>query len=551
MRFDTTLTPDVIKKYVGSGAWGDRSLLDCFDEALAGNPDKIAIAAPDGTRFTYAQTAAQADCIARNLAAIGVGPGDIISLQLPNCAEFIFMHIAALRLGAVTNPLLPNYRVKELSYILKFASTKVAIIPDNYRGFDYLAMHAELRPNLPDLKAVYVIGSKVREGMLPFADLLKEPKGPPLARRKVDCNDVTLLAFTSGTESSPKGAMHSENTMMYGTRTMAKLLDLGPDDVIWTPSPLGHGTAFQWGLRQTFTIGATIALQDMWSPEEGAKIIERERCTFTLAATPFAAMLLESPAVDKHDLSSFRIFACAGAPIPLKLGEAFRARIGCTLIGMWGMTECFVGSGAAPDDRPEKLWHTDGKALPDGAELAIFDETRSRMLAPGESGELATRGPHVALGYFKDPKRTESTFRKDGWLFTNDLATIDHEGYIRLVGRMKDVINRGGLKISAREIEELLLQHGAFSTVAVVAVPDERLGEKSCAFGVCRSSVSAPTLPQLVKYLEGKGVAKYKLPEYLVVLPEFPMTASGKIQKFQLRDDFVKGKYGAPQPTVM
>ena len=530
MVFDTTLTPEVIARYVGDGAWANRSLLDAFDEVVDRNPAKTAVVAPDGKRFSYAETAAQADSIARNLAAIGVGAGDVISLQLPNCPEFIFIHLAALRLGAVTNPLLPNYRSKELSYILKFAATKVVIIPDTYRGFDYPAMHAELRVNLPELRAVYVLGSKVPQGMSRFSDLLSPPAGTLLPKRKMDCNAITLLAFTSGTESSPKGVMHSENTMMYGTRTMARLLDLGPDDVVWTPSPLGHGTAFQWGLRQAIAIGGSIALQDIWNAEEGMKIIERERCTFTLAATPFAAMLLESPMLDRYDLSSFRIFACAGAPIPQKLGEAFRERIGCTLIGMWGMTECFVASASPADDRPEKLWATDGKAMPDGAELAIFDSTRSQQLPPGEVGELATRGPHVALGYFNDPTRTDSTFRKDGWLFSNDLATIDGEGYIRLVGRMKDIINRGGLKISAREIEDLLLQHDVFSAVAVVAVPDDRLGEKSCAFVICRSG-TPPTLKELVQDLERKGVAKYKLPEYLIPVTEFPMTASGKISK--------------------
>ena len=549
VRFQTTLTPDTIRKYTGSGAWKDYPLLAAFDAALARTPDKTAIVSPDGSRLTYAETAAKAEAIARNLQLVGIGADDVISMQLPNCAEFILVHLAALRLGAVTNPLLPNYRAKELSYILKFAGSKVCIIPDRYRGFDYLGMHGELRHSLPELRAVYVRGSNVGPGMLPFAELAKPRTGVSLPEPQTDCNRVTLLAFTSGTESTPKGVMHSENTMMYGTLTMARLLNLNADDVVWTPSPLAHATAFQWGMRQAFTIGGTVVLQDIWDPLEGIKLIERERCTYTLAATPFAAMLLEHPQIDAHDLSSFRIFASAGAPIPEQLGNKFRDRIGCTLIGMWGMTECFVGSASAADDRDDKLWLTDGKAMPGGGELAIFDETRTKMLPPGQPGELATRGPHVALGYFNDPARTENTFRKDGWLFSNDLATIDAEGYIRIVGRMKDIINRGGIKISVREIEEMLLVHGAFSNVAVVAVPDARLGEKSCAFVICHPGRSA-ALPDIVAYLESKGVAKYKLPEFFIPLREFPMTASGKIQKFQLREDFVQGKYAPANPAA-
>ncbi|MBI4190434.1 MAG: AMP-binding protein [Betaproteobacteria bacterium] len=545
-----TLTPEIIRKYESEGTWPNRSLIEIFDEVVRRTPDKIAIVGPDGRRMTYAEVAGKVDRIAGNLAAAGVQARDVISLQVPNWPEFVLVHLAATRLGAVTNPLLPNYRSKELSFILKFASSKVAVIPATFRGFDYPGMYAELKKELPDLRQIYAIGSDAPDGMTPFAELLEEPKshirpappGPP------DYNEVTLLVFTSGTESTPKGVMHSHNTLMYSTAAMARLLGLTSEDVVWTASPLGHGTAFEWGMRQALVIGGTLVLQDIWDVENALKIIERERCTFTLAATPFASMLLESPTLDQYDLSSFRIFACAGAPIPEKLGEAFRRRIGCTLIGMWGMTECFVGSASPPDDRTEKLWKTDGKAMP-GAELAIFDATRSKQLPPGEVGELATRGPHVCLGYFNDPQRTRDTFSDDGWLFSNDLATIDAEGYIRLVGRKKDVINRGGLKVSVREVEELLLQQGSIVSVALVAVPDERLGEKGCAFVVPRDDARL-TLPQLVRYLEDRGVAKYKLPEYLVVLREFPMTASGKIQKFKLREDFVNGKYGPQRSAV-
>lgn len=544
MRFETTLTAKMIEEYRASGSWTDTSLLDAFDAALVRTPQKAAVVAPDGSRVTYAETAASVEAIARNLHAVGIGPGDVVSMQLPNCIEFVLIHLAALRLGAVTNPLLPNYRAKELAYILKFAGTKACIIPGRYRGFDYPAMYAELRAGLPELKAVYVRGASAGEGMLPFGNLMEKASSASLPPAPKDCNAVTLLAFTSGTESNPKGVMHSENSMMFGTLTMAKLLGLTSDDVVWAASPLGHGTGFQWGMRQAITIGGTIALQDIWDPAEAIRLIERERCSFTLAATPFAAMLLESPEIGRHDLSSFRIFGCAGAPIPEQLGRSFRERTGCTLIGMWGMTECFVGSASPPDDADAKLWMTDGRAMPDGGELAIFDETRTKILPPGETGELATRGPHVALGYFNDPERTKKTFREDGWLFSNDLATMDADGYIRIVGRMKDVVNRGGLKISVREIEEMLLAHGAFSSVAVVAVPDARLGEKSCAFVIPRSG-RPPAFAEILTYLEGRGMAKYKLPEYFVPLPEFPMTASGKIQKFQLRDGFIGGRYAA------
>lgn len=533
---------DVRERYEREGWWVNRSLIEYFDAAVARHPDKTAVVAPGGVRLTYGETSERVERIAVSLAARGVGPGHVIAIQLPNCAEAVLIHLAASRLGAVTNPLLPNYRTKELSYILRFAHTRAVFIPRRYRGFDFPEMYAEMRGQLPDLRDVFVVDESAPEGFDRFADLL-QPATAAVPSIAVDGDDITALIFTSGTESTPKGVMHSHNTTLYATLTMARLLGLTEDDVVWMPSPVGHGTGFLWGIRQAITLGGTIVLQDLWDPEEALKLIERERCTFTLSATPFVSMLLEAPSIGQRDLSSFRFFACAGAPIPRQVGIDAKAKIGCKLIGMWGMSECFVGTASPPSDPDEKLWGSDGKAMP-GGEVAIFDESRSSRLPPREVGELAVRGPFVAPGYFNDPVRTQETFSSDGWLFTNDLAVIDGEGYIRIVGRKKDIINRGGLKISAREIEDLLAQAPDIRQAAVVPVPDDRLGEKSCVFLVLRDGKSL-SFDQLTDYLEARGLAKYKFPEYMVVTDTLPMTPSGKIQKFKLVDGFTSGRYQA------
>jgi acyl-coenzyme A synthetase/AMP-(fatty) acid ligase len=538
-----TITTRDWKRYEAEGWWPNASLLDFFDDAARRHPEKAAVVVSGGDRTTYGELARMSNVISRALASLGVTAGDVVSMQLPNSLEFVAVHLAASRLGAITNPLLPNYRAKEVGYILDFARTKVAVIPRTYRGFDYPAMYADLQPQLQSLSEVFVVGGTERAAMRPFVDLLSlgaEAGDEPVPRSPTSGNDVTALIFTSGTESTPKGVLHTHNTTLYGTLTMARLLGLTAEDVVWMPSPVGHGTGFQWGVRQAITLGATLVFQDTWDVDEALRLIETERCSFVLSATPFVVMLLESSSLSRHDLSSLRIFGCAGAPIPRQLGEKARALIGCTLIGMWGMTECFVGSASPPTDPDEKLWATDGCAMP-GAELAIFDANRSGRLGPGEIGELATRGPHVAVGYFNDPERTASTFSADGWLFSNDLATIDDDGYIRLVGRKKDMINRGGLKISTREIEDLLLDYPGVSQVAVVPLPDERVGEKGCACVVLRDGASA-TLSDLTGFLSSRGIAKYKLPEYLALVQSFPMTPSGKVQKFQLRDDILSGK---------
>jgi len=538
MKFDTILTEEIDRRYCEEGMWDDRTLLDYFDAAVVRTPQAIAVVGPRGERLTFAQLDETSRRVAAHFAALGLKKGDVISIQLPSWAEFAVVHLAATRLGGVTNPLLPIYRENELSYILRFARTAIAVVPGTYRGFEYPPMYAGMWPSLPDLKEIFVVGEGAIGRMRPYSELSQSAPAP-LPAVEFTGNDVSSIIFTSGTESKPKGVMHSHNTMLYGTRMMAKLLNLTDKDVIWAPSPLGHGTGFLWGMRQALMLGAKLVLQDIWDPEEALQLIETERCTFTLSATPFVSMLLKSPSAGTRDTSSLRIFACAGAPIPRLLGTEALEKIGCLLIGMWGMSECFVGSASPAEDAKDKLWGTDGKTVP-GGELAIFDESRTRILPPGKEGELATRGPHVALGYLNDPQRTKDTFSKDGWLFSNDLAIIDTDGYIRIIGRKKDIINRGGLKVSARELEEFLLQHPKVKEIAIVAVPDERLGEKSCAF-VVPAGPQHPTLGELVSFLEERGIAKYKLPEFLAVVPGLPMTPSGKIQKFVLRDSIING----------
>jgi non-ribosomal peptide synthetase component E (peptide arylation enzyme) len=525
------------RAYEKLGYWPGRTLYDAFEDALARVPNKVLVVAGK-VRWTYSQVAEKVNLLACNLAKMGVGRGDVISIQLPNWPEFLVIHLAATRLGAITNPLLPIYRAKELRYILSFAHTKMVFIPHRFRNFDYPVLYRELAKDLPDLQHICVVDSSAPDDMLDFSALLCSSDRALLPLERFDGNEPAVLIFTSGTESSPKGVLHSHNTLMFGNVIAPILLHLTEDEVIWAVSPISHATGLEWGVRQAIVLSGTIVLQDMWDVEAALELIERERCTFTTAATSFAAMLLESPSINKRDLSSFRTFLCGGAAIPASLGAAMLARIGCNLIPCWGMSECFAATMARVDDSQQRRWGADGCTMP-GTETAIFDDTRARQLPPGETGEIATRGPHVCLGYFDDPERTAETFA-DGWLFSNDLGVMDEDGYLRVVGRKKDIINRGGLKISAREIEELLGQHPAVRAVALVGVPDARLGERSCACVVPVAGAMV-TLAELVCSMRNAGVSDYKLPEFLALLEQLPMTPTGKIQKFKLRDDLLRG----------
>jgi non-ribosomal peptide synthetase component E (peptide arylation enzyme) len=527
----------------GGGLWLNRPITDAFDEAVTQTPGKTLVVAAGGVRWTYQFVADQVSVLAQSLADMGLGHGDIISVQLPNWAEFLIIYLAATRLGAITNPLLPMYRAKELGHILEFAKSKIVFIPSTFRHFPYTDLYRELRGRLPQLQQIVVVGSNCPDDMMPFDMLLQTPPAKTMyrARPRHDGNDINLLIFTSGTESCPKGVMHSHNTMMFGNVTIAKELGLTREEVIWAASPIAHATGLQWCLRQAITLGATLVLQEIWEVEFALDLIEQERCTFTTAATPFAAMLLESSTLSGRNLTSFRAFLCGGAAIPPNLGAAMLQRMGCRLIPCWGMSECFAATICGISDPQTKQWGTDGRPIP-GSETVIFDELRQTQLPPGEVGEIATRGPHVCLGYFNDKGRTTDTFSPDGWLFSNDLGFKDAEGYLRVVGRKKDIINRAGLKVSAAEIEGMLSGHPSVRAVALVGVPDPIIGEKSCAF-VVPSTGGSPSLEQLVAFLKSMGTAAYKLPEYLVLVEELPMTPTGKVQKFKLREEWDSGKH--------
>ena len=540
MAFETLLEQSRARDYVDRGLWLGRTLIDIFDDHVANHPDKLACVSRSG-RWTYREVADKVEVLAANFAKLGIGHGDLISVQLPNWGEFLLIHLAATRIGAVTNGLLPIYRAKDISYILGLARSKVAIIPDTFRNYDYTGTYRELRGDLPDLKHIFVVGEACPDDMEPFADLMRDTGAPAVPRRKFDGDDITVMIFTSGTESSPKGVMHSHNTLLYGNLAGAKLMQLGADEVMWCVSPVVHATGIEWNLRQAIVLGGTLVMQEIWDPEVALELIEAEGITMTCAATPFATMLLESPSLATRDTSSFKVFLCGGAAIPATLGAEVREKIGCNLIPCWGMSECFAATMCSVDDPDDRRWGSDGAAMP-GAEVAIFDEDRVTQLKPGETGEIGTRGPHVCLGYFRNPERNADTFR-DGWLFSNDLGVMDERGYLRVVGRKKDIINRGGLKVSAREVEEMIAKHPAIQRIALVGVPDRRLGEKSCAFVVLRSGKSL-TVEELTGFLDGFGIAKYKLPEYLVAVDELPMTPTGKVQKFKLKDDFVASSGG-------
>ncbi|MFA4926903.1 MAG: AMP-binding protein, partial [Patulibacter sp.] len=433
------------------------------------------------------------------------------------------------RIGAISNPIVPIYRARELGFILAQARSRVLVIPDRFRGFDHRELVAGLRDALPDLEHVLVVG-EAGPGTVGW-DAALEAAGDPAPEVERRGDEPALLLYTSGTEASPKGVLHTHDSLVYECASVAGLFAVTGDDVVLMPSPVTHITGLLYGLQLPFALGAPSVLLDVWSVPAALDLIERERCTFTVGATPFLHGLVHAEDLDRRDVSSMRVFACGGADIPPALIRAAAERTSMAAVRVYGSTECPTVTGSAPEAPLDRRAETDGRPI-GPSRIRLVDDDGHPWSGPGP-GRLEVRGPDLFAGYL-DPALDAAAFTADGWFRTGDLATIDDDGALRIAGRSKDIIVRGGENLSAKEIEDLLIEHPDVSEVAVVGYPDPVLGERACAFVVGSDELE---LPDLTGFLRSRGVANQKLPERLRLRPELPKTASGKVQKFRLRDE--------------
>jgi cyclohexanecarboxylate-CoA ligase len=535
MSFETLLTPERIERETAAGYWRDQVITDFLDTFAARTPDKVAFV--DSRRqVTYAELKAEVDAVALGLLAKGVGPGDVVSFQLPNWIEWIVVHYAVSRIGAVSNPLIPIYREREVGFMVGLARSKLIVVPTEFRGFDFPAMIDGLRDQWEVDPELVVVGDESWDALKADGALRGAEE---LAALRPDPNDVTLLIFTSGTTGEPKGVMHTHNTMVAANDPLPDRLGVGPDSVLHMASTLAHLTGFLYGARLNVQNGATCVLQDVWDATSFVELIEQHGITYTSAATPFLHDLVTAPALDDHDTSSLVRFCCMGAPIPRAMVRQAKAKLpGLVVIGGWGQTEEGLVTIGIPGDPEDKIIETDGFPWP-GMEIRVVDAVGD-VVPAGQEGALQVRGPFLFVGYAERLELTREQMvpaedDRGDWFDTGDLAFIDEDGYLRISGRAKDVIIRGGENIPVAYVENVLYEHPDVESVAVVAVPDPRLQERACACLVLKPGASL-TIDDLRAFLATKGVSKHYWPEKLVLFGEFPKTPSGKIQKFQLRE---------------
>lgn len=523
--------------YRQQGLWGDASLADYWQQTARAMPDKIAVVDNHGASYTYSALDHAASCLANWMLAKGIESGDRIAFQLPGWCEFTVIYLACLKIGAVSVPLLPSWREAELVWVLNKCQAKMFFAPTLFKQTRPVDLILPLQNQLPQLQQIVGVDKLApATSSLSLSQIIAD-NTPLTTAITTHGDELAAVLFTSGTEGLPKGVMLTHNNILANERAYCARLNLTWQDVFMMPAPLGHATGFLHGVTAPFLIGARSVLLDIFTPDACLALLEQQRCTCMLGATPFVYDLLNVLEKQPADLSALRFFLCGGTTIPKKVARECQ-QLGIKLLSVYGSTESSPHAVVNLDDPLSRFMHTDGYAAA-GVEIKVVDDAR-KTLPPGCEGEEASRGPNVFMGYFDEPELTARALDEEGWYYSGDLCRMDEAGYIKITGRKKDIIVRGGENISSREVEDILLQHPKIHDACVVAMPDERLGERSCAYVVLKAPHHSLSLEEVVAFFSRKRVAKYKYPEHIVVIEKLPRTASGKIQKFLLRKDIMR-----------
>ncbi|EJD4866583.1 medium-chain fatty-acid--CoA ligase [Escherichia coli] len=523
--------------YRQQGLWGDASLADYWQQTARAMPDKIAVVDNHGASYTYSALDHAASCLANWMLAKGIESGDRIAFQLPGWCEFTVIYLACLKIGAVSVPLLPSWREAELVWVLNKCQAKMFFAPTLFKQTRPVDLILPLQNQLPQLQQIVGVDKLApATSSLSLSQIIADNTSLTTAIT-THGDELAAVLFTSGTEGLPKGVMLTHNNILASERAYCARLNLTWQDVFMMPAPLGHATGFLHGVTAPFLIGARSVLLDIFTPDACLALLEQQRCTCMLGATPFVYDLLNVLEKQPADLSALRFFLCGGTTIPKKVARECQQR-GIKLLSVYGSTESSPHAVVNLDDPLSRFMHTDGYAAA-GVEIKVVDDAR-KTLPPGCEGEEASRGPNVFMGYFDEPELTARALDEEGWYYSGDLCRMDEAGYIKITGRKKDIIVRGSENISSREVEDILLQHPKIHDACVVAMSDERLGERSCAYVVLKAPHHSLSLEEVVAFFSRKRVAKYKYPEHIVVIEKLPRTTSGKIQKFLLRKDIMR-----------
>jgi cyclohexanecarboxylate-CoA ligase len=535
-RLPVMFNPDLSKYWLDSGLWPNRTLDSYLDAVASSSPQRLAVV-DARTRMSYAQLAGAAQRCAAALRRAGTQRGDVVSVQLPNWSEFLVVALGVAQIGAVLNPLSAILRENELRRMLLLCSPKAVIFAERFRGRDYVAEYSSWLPEIESVTAVVVVdgepGSSHPWMAWPeFLDSCGDLR--PDDGRRPSARDVAEVIFTSGTSGEPKGVMHTSNTLASCAQAVVRHQPITAQDVMLMPATFGHQTAYIWGVWMTLVAGCTVVLQESWSTSEFFRLVEQEGVTMVKGSTPYLVDVVAS--LDERAeraVATLTTFFLGGAPIPRQLAAEVERRGLFRLSPCWGMSENGPVTATWPPDASELARATDGHPYP-GMEVQVRSPDGSAIF--DAEGDLFVRGPFNFAGYLQGEAFTRQFLGADGWLDTGDRAICQQDGSaLRITGRRKDLIVRGGENVPVVELEHLIAQHPDVAAVALVGVPDQRLGERACAVVEPRPG-SSLTLASIVEFLDRMKVTKQYFPEAIVVIESMPRTVSGKIKKHELKD---------------
>jgi 2,3-dihydroxybenzoate---[aryl-carrier protein] ligase len=523
----------MLRRYREADALRDETLGELLDEAARRFPERIAIIQGE-TRLSYATLHQLTERAADHLVALGFRPFERVVVQMPNLPEFVILYFAMLKIGVLPIMAVPAHRAAEIDYFIGHADAAGYVIASRYRNFDYLALAHEQRQRHPSLRNVLVVGEGCPDspGFVSIPKLL-EREAPRRPDFRPDPFDVALFQLSGGTTGLPKLIPRTHSDYCYNSRLVAEIFEYDRSTVVMVAIPVSHNFPIQWGIQAPFMVGATAVLIKDPNPGEILAAIERERVSVLPAVPAQHVAIMDRLENEQREVASLKHVIAGGSKFVSAAAQRAIDKYQCTVQQVLGMAEGFCSVTRLADSLPTVL-ETVGRPLSELDEFRLVDPEGIEV-ARGEVGELVVRGPYTIRGYYRAPEHNVRSFTADGFYRTGDVLRLDDTGNLVVEGRNKDIINRAGEKFSAEEVENLLADHPKIQSAVLVAMPDRVMGEKGCLFAVPRPG-QVPTLAEVVAHMEGKRVARFKCPERLEIVEQFPLTAVGKISRRELRE---------------
>lgn len=532
------INPELKEEYLKQGYWTNQTLLDCWEATVERFPDREYVVDDRGIRYTYRQLDEAAAKVAAYLLDIGVQPQDVVSYQLPNWCEFALITIACYKVGAVAHPIAMAYEEKEMIWSMQLTNSKAYFGPTHFYKTNYEKRILAVKDEIPTLKGVVLLDYvKERESELPTLNEILESYAP---LTKEDCvhnltgQDIAVILCTSGTTGGTKGVLLTHDNVRYSEDTFNKELKLTEEDIMFMPAPLHHATGFHHAIIATMLMGAKVVLQQKYKCRDAIDQMNAEKCTYSMGATPFIYDILRDLETNGGELPTLKFYLCGGAPVPGYMVQ--RAwKFGILLCEVYGLTESVPHVYVRPEEALQLNGTTSGRAI-EGVEVRVVDDDGNDVPC-GTPGEEVSRGPSVFVGYLKAPEITEGVLEDSGWFHSGDLCTMDEAGNIHIIGRKKDMIVRGGENLNSNEINDTLEGCPGIGEHTIIGMPDDRLGERICAFVVPVPGSENLCLEDVVAYLKDKDVPKRFWPERLELIDKIPHTSSGKVKKYLLQEE--------------